>query len=60
MEDRTDVTSPYMTTEDVMTYYHVTRRTVYRWVSEGRLTPKRAGRRLMFERDEVKRLIEGE
>ena len=47
----------YMTTEEVMALYHVTRRTIYRWNDAGRLHGLKAGRRLMFDRDEVMSLV---
>ena len=46
----------YCTVEEVMALYRVTRRTVYRWKDAGRLHAVKAGRRLMFEREEVEAL----
>ena len=38
---------------DVMALYHVTRRTVYRWIESGRLKGKKAGRRWLFTHEAV-------
>lgn len=48
----------YCTTEEITAMFHVTRRTVYRWVAAGRLHGHKAGRRLMFEWEEVNALAE--
>lgn len=46
----------YATTEEVMATFGICRRTVYRWAEAGKLHPKRAGRRMLFERGEVEAL----
>lgn len=42
---------------DVMEMYHVTRRTVYRWIEGGKLKGRKAGRRWLFTRDEVASIL---
>lgn len=49
-----------MTTDDVMALFHITRRTVYRWIEYGKLAPERAGRRLLFKRADVMALLRRE
>ena len=44
---------------DVMELYHVTRRTVYRWIEGGKLKGKKAGRRWLFTREAVADVLEG-
>lgn len=45
-----------MTTAELCEEYHITRRTAYRWCESGKLHPTRAGRLLLFDRDEVEAL----
>ncbi len=43
----------YLKVEDVCERFHVTRRTVYRWIEAGRLHPLKAGKRFLFTEDDV-------
>jgi len=55
IEDGTDT---FMTTEEIMRAFSVSQRTVYRWKSAGRLSWRKAGRRLLFNREEVAGLLD--
>ena len=46
----------YLTTEQVCSLYSVTPRTVYRWKAAGKIHGTKAGRRLLFARDEIEAL----
>lgn len=45
-----------MTYREIADHFHVTKRTVYRWVHQGYLTPIPFGGRVKFSRSEVERL----
>lgn len=49
-----------MTTEEVMQLFHVSQRTVYRWIERGRLQGVRVGRRWIFDRAKVYALLKAE
>lgn len=51
MEDR------LLRVEDVMALYGVTRKTVYRWLADGKLKGKKAGRRWLFSKQAVLDLL---
>lgn len=46
----------YVTTEEIMALYHVSQKTVYRWNEAGKIHGVKAGRRLLFPRDEIEAL----
>lgn len=46
-----------MLVADVCERYSVTRRTVYRWVGNGMLHARKAGRKLYFDKDDVDGLL---
>ena len=48
----------YLTTEQVCSLYSVTPRTVYRWRDAGKIHGLKAGRRLLFARDEVEAIAQ--
>ena len=43
--------------KDVCELYHITQRTVYRWIEAGKLKGKRAGRKWLFTREAVNNLL---
>ena len=49
--------SEFLTVEDVMELFSISRRTVYRWIESGKLEGKRAGKRWLFERGKVMGLL---
>lgn len=59
MEDTEKTRDELLEVSDVMELYHVTRRTVYRWIEGGKLKGKKAGRRWLFSRESVLSLLEG-
>lgn len=48
----------YLTTEDVCDIYHVTRRSVYRWRTQGLLGGRKVGRRVLYTPTEVEALAD--
>lgn len=46
-----------MTLEEVAAYFHCSKRTVYRWLADGKLKGAKAGRRWLFDFDEVHKLL---
>lgn len=42
-----------LTVEEVMQLFHVTRRTVYRWIDSGKIKGAKFGRRWLFDRAEI-------
>lgn len=59
MEDTAKTRDELLEVSDVMELYHVTRRTVYRWIESGQLTGRKAGRRWLFTREAVAAVLEG-
>jgi len=59
MEDAEKTRDELLEVSDVMELYHVTRRTVYRWIEGGKLKGKKAGRRWLFTREAVAAVLEG-
>lgn len=59
MEDTAKTRDELLEVSDVMKLYHVTRRTVYRWIESGQLVGKKAGRRWLFTREAVAAVLEG-
>lgn len=43
--------------QDIANMYHVTRRTVYDWIKDGKIKGKKAGRKWLFERSDVMDLL---
>lgn len=43
--------------QDIANMYHVTRRTVYDWIKDGKIKGKKAGRKWLFERSDVLDLL---
>lgn len=48
----------YYTTEEVMALFRITKRTIYRWRDAGKIHPVKAGRRLLFDREEIDALLD--
>ena len=59
MENEAEARRDLLEVADVCELYHVTRKTVYRWIKAGRLEGRRAGRKWLFEREAVTALLEG-
>ena len=54
MTNTTETRRELLTVNDVMELYHVSQRTVYRWIESGRLKGKKlAGGQWRFSRDAV-------
>lgn len=53
----TDKKSELMEVMEVSEMYHVKRLTVYRWIKEGKLKGKKAGRKWLFKREDVEALL---
>ncbi len=55
--ERVEVASArYLVSDEVCAMFHITRRTLSRWCDAGKLHPMKAGRRNLFEREEVEAL----
>lgn len=48
-----------LTIQEVADYFHVTRTTVYNWISAGRISVVRIGRVIRIEQSEVDRIKRG-
>ena len=53
MENTPKTSDGLLEVKDVCDLYHVTRRTVYRWIEDGKLRGKKAGRKWLFSREAV-------
>lgn len=53
----TNETPEFLEVWDVATMCHVERKTVYRWIKDGKLEGKRVGRKWLFTREAVKALL---
>lgn len=47
---------PHLTLQEASDAFGVSRRTLWRWIADGRLTARRVGRRVYIARSEVRRL----
>ena len=45
--------------KDICALCHVQRRTVYRWMADGKIRGMRAGRKWLFTREAVNNLLKG-
>lgn len=53
-----ELANDYMTTEEVMEVLHVTRKTVYNMVADGRIRRAKVGKRNLYRREDVRAIIE--
>ena len=57
MKDTTRTRDELLEVWDVCNLYHVQRRTVYRWIEDGKLKGRKAGRKWFFTPEEVNALL---
>lgn len=50
-------TPEFLEVWDVAAICHVDRKTVYRWIKEGKIKGKRAGRKWLFTREAVEEML---
>ena len=53
-----ELANDYMTTEEVMEVLHVTRKTVYNMVADGRIRRAKVGKRNLYRSEDVRAIIE--
>ena len=58
IKSSTDAPGGYITTEQVMEMLHVSRKTVYMMVSDGRLRRAKVGRRNLFKLEDVQAYVD--
>lgn len=52
--------SPYVTIEEAAAYARCNPRTIRRWLDDGKIVRRGAGRRVLIRRDDLARLLDGD